>query len=225
MPDPAVLEGWRSAQAVCFDVDSTVSPEEGIDVLAGFAGVAPQVAELTRRAMEGGMPFHEALHARLAIIRPSLNLISGCLAAHPPRLNVGISQLVSCLRANGAQVYLVSGGFEPMILPLAKALGVPASHVFANRLHFTPEGEYAGFDSQRPTAQAGGKGAVLFRLKRQFGYHPLIMVGDGATDLEAKPPADVFIGYGGIVVREKVKAQADWFVTDFGELIAALEDP
>ena len=51
------------------------------------------------------------------------------------------------------------------------------------------------------------------------------MVGDGATDLEARPPADGFIGYGGIVVREKVKAGADWFVTDFSELIAGLDDP
>jgi phosphoserine phosphatase len=222
MPDPAVLEGWRSAQAVCFDVDSTVSPEEGIDVLAGYAGVAQQVSDLTRRAMEGGLPFHEALHARLAIIRPSLAMIAGCLAAHPPRLNVGISQLVARLRAGGAHVYLVSGGFEPMIMPLARALGIPASGVFANQLRFTEEGEYAGFDSQRPTAQAGGKAAVLFRLKRQFGYHPLVMVGDGATDLEAKPPADFFIGYGGVVVREKVRTQADWFVTDFTELLTEL---
>jgi phosphoserine phosphatase len=51
------------------------------------------------------------------------------------------------------------------------------------------------------------------------------MVGDGATDLEARPPADGFIGYGGIVVREKVKAGADWFVTDFAELITALDAP
>jgi phosphoserine phosphatase len=31
------------------------------------------------------------------------------------------------------------------------------------------------------------------------------MVGDGATDMQAKPPADAFIGFGGIAVREKVK--------------------
>ena len=28
------LDIWKSAQAVCFDVDSTVIAEEGIDVLA-----------------------------------------------------------------------------------------------------------------------------------------------------------------------------------------------
>lgn len=36
-------------QAVCFDVDSTVIAEEGIDVLADFCGAAKAVAELTNR--------------------------------------------------------------------------------------------------------------------------------------------------------------------------------
>jgi phosphoserine phosphatase len=40
------------------------------------------------------------------------------------------------------------------------------------------------------------------------------MVGDGATDMQAKPPADLFIGYGGVVVREAVRDGADLFVTD-----------
>ena len=34
---------------------------------------------------------------------------------------------------------------------------------------------------------------------------------------------DAFIGYGGNVVREKVKNKASWFVTDFQELISALQ--
>ena len=36
---------------------------------------------------------------------------------------------------------------------------------------------------------------------------------------------DLFIGYGGNVVRETVKEKADWFVTDFQELIRALDNP
>ena len=33
---------WRKADAVCFDVDSTVIQEEGIDELAAFCGVGEQ---------------------------------------------------------------------------------------------------------------------------------------------------------------------------------------
>ena len=49
------------------------------------------------------------------------------------------------------------------------------------------------------------------------------MVGDGATDAEAAPPADAFIGFGGNVVREGVKARAKWYVTDFDVLRKDLE--
>ncbi len=37
---------WRSADAVCFDVDSTVCRDEAIDELAKFAGVEKEVAEM-----------------------------------------------------------------------------------------------------------------------------------------------------------------------------------
>jgi phosphoglycolate phosphatase-like HAD superfamily hydrolase len=58
--------------------------------------------------------------------------------------------------------------------------------------------------------------------QEKHGYECVIMVGDGVTDMEAKPPAAAFIGFGGKAVREKVKAGADWFVTDFNDLIQAL---
>lgn len=49
------------------------------------------------------------------------------------------------------------------------------------------------------------------------------MVGDGATDMQARPPADLFIGYGGIVVRDAVKKGADWFITDFSDVLKILK--
>jgi hypothetical protein len=38
------------------------------------------------------------------------------------------------------------------------------------------------------------------------------MIGDGATDMQVKPPADAFFGFGGIVEREKVRDGADWSI-------------
>jgi phosphoserine phosphatase len=49
----------------------------------------------------------------------------------------------------------------------------------------------------------------------------MLMAGDGATDLQAKPPAAAVVGFGGVAVREKVQALlADWFVPDFDDLIS-----
>jgi len=37
---------WKTADAVTFDVDSTVITEEGIDELANFCGKGKEIAEL-----------------------------------------------------------------------------------------------------------------------------------------------------------------------------------
>lgn len=61
-------------------------------------------------------------------------------------------------------------------------------------------GDYAGFDENEPTSKSGGKGVVVDLLKRTHGYKNLVLIGDGATDLEASPPADTFIGeYFGLI--------------------------
>ncbi|CAM9766839.1 unnamed protein product [Ectocarpus sp. 12 AP-2014] len=222
----------RRAQAVCFDVDSTVIAEEGIDVLADFCGAAEAVADLTSRAMGGSMPFQDALKARLDLMTPSQKMVDLCLREHPPRLSpAGISELVSVLHERGVVVYLVSGGFRQMIAPVADQLAIPRRNIFANRLLFGDEssdgaavGAYVGFDADEPTSRDGGKAKVVDLLSKEFGYKCIVMVGDGATDMQAKPPAEAFIGYGGVTVRKSVRKGADWFVTDFGPLIEALRD-
>lgn len=51
------------------------------------------------------------------------------------------------------------------------------------------QGEYAGFDESQPTCESGGKGKVISMLKEKYGFKTVVMIGDGATDLEACPPA------------------------------------
>jgi phosphoserine phosphatase len=116
-------------------------------------------------------------------------------------------------------VYLVSGGFRLMINPVAEVLGVSLDNIYANTILFDGDGNYAGFDSNEPTSADQGKPKALGLIKEKFGYETMIMVGDGATDAQAKPPADAFIGFGGVVVREAVKEKACWFVRDFETMI------
>ena len=50
-------------------------------------------------------------------------------------------------------------------------------------------GEYAGFEEKQPTSDTGGKPIVIENLKAKHGYKNVVMIGDGATDMEACPPA------------------------------------
>ena len=142
----------READAVCFDVDSTVVVDEGIDVLADYLGCGAEVAALTRSAMGGSMPFHEALAARLDVMRPSRQQVEAMLEASPieGRLTPGVAPLIAALQARGTRVFLVSGGFRQMIEPVAAAVGVAADDIFANRLLFDADGAFASHDSPSP---------------------------------------------------------------------------
>ncbi|KOC61469.1 Phosphoserine phosphatase [Habropoda laboriosa] len=213
---------WRNADAVTFDVDSTVIQEEGIDQLAKFCGKENDVVALTHRAMRGDLTFRQSLLERLNIIKPSFMQIKQFIASHPIKLSPGIKTLITALRTRNKQVFFISGGFHSLIAPVATALDIPLENIFANRLKFYFTGEYAGFDEDQPTADSGGKTKVIEYLKKEKGFKTVVHIGDGATDLETISIADLFIGYGGNVIRESVKLQSSWFITDFNELVSVL---
>lgn len=223
----AAKELWRTADAVCFDVDSTVCTEEGIDVLAASLGVGEQVAALTRSAMEGGMGYQESLAARMELMAPSKASVDACLEKHPSQLSPKIDTLVKALQDHGKEVWLVSGGFRQLIAPVATRLGVSHDKLVANVLLWDEAGNFVDFDRDQPTSQTGGKAKVVEMLVTKHGLQKVVMVGDGATDMEARDmgPAVAFVGYGGVVTRPTVKAGADWFVTDFQDLIDGLQPP
>ncbi|XP_061682533.1 phosphoserine phosphatase isoform X1 [Syngnathoides biaculeatus] len=216
-------ELFRRADAVCFDVDSTVIKEEGIDELAKFCGVGDAVTEMTRKAMGGSMTFKSALTERLAVIKCSREQVNKLITDHPPQLTAGIRELVDRLHQRNIKVFLISGGFRCIVEHVAAQLDIPLENVYANRLKFYFNGEYAGFDESQPTAESGGKGKVISMLKEKYGFKTVVMVGDGATDLEACPPASTFIGFGGNVVRPQVQEMSTWYVTSFGELLKEME--
>jgi phosphoserine phosphatase len=195
--------------------------------------------------MNGGVKFEDALEARLAIIKPSRNDIKDCLAKHPPALTpgtqslqyaysrnfyrhlihhperLGIKELIETLHKNSIEVFFVSGGFRLMIEPVAKQLNVPLRNIYANTIFFEDDGAYRSFDDTELTSRDGGKAAAIKVIKKTHGHDVIAMVGDGVTDLQARPPADLFVGFGGVVVRPIVKEHADWFVTDFHDLTSA----
>ncbi|XP_057991763.1 phosphoserine phosphatase, chloroplastic-like [Hevea brasiliensis] len=109
------------------------------------------------------------------------------------RISPGIDELVKKLKAKNTNVYLIFGGFRQMINPVASILGIPPENIFANQLLFGSLGEFLGFDANEPTSRSGGKATavqqirkLIMMINRVHGYKALVMIGDGATDLEVK---------------------------------------
>jgi phosphoserine phosphatase len=83
------------------DMDSTMISAECIDELADFAGLKPQIAAITERAMQGELDFREALTERVAAEGPVGRAIAQCLAERIAPMK-GARTLVQTLKAKGA---------------------------------------------------------------------------------------------------------------------------
>lgn len=213
---------FSNADCVCFDVDSTVICEEGIDMLAAAVGKSYEVTQLTNSAMGGSMEFQKALETRLNIIRPNRKMIDNLLTFQPPTITPGMDTLIERLHGKGTTVVLVSGGFRPIVQFVAKKLGIKNENVYCVDLKFDSNGNYSDFDRDGIVSRSGGKRNVMKLLKEK--HKSIVFVGDGATDLEAKGVADMMIGFGQNAVREKVKKECDWWVTNATTLIDTLEE-
>lgn len=195
---------------VFFDVDSTLSAIEGIDELA--SGNA-EIADLTEAAMNGEIPMNEVYGRRLEIIRPHRSRIDELGRLYVERMIPDAAEVVATLRDAGMEILIVSAGIRQAILPLADRLGIPERAVNAVELEFDEEGNYVDFDRRSPMTRNGGKETVVMNIRSRT-KGKAAFVGDGITDLEAKPAVNLFIGFGGVKARERVKAEADVFIEE-----------
>ncbi len=201
-----------SFDIVCFDCDSTLSRVEGIDELARRSGMFEQVAALTDAAMNGELALEQVYEHRLQLIKPDKAAIEWLARLYIEEVVAGARETIAALQQRHKQVHIISGGLRQAILPLAEFLGVPLQQVHAVDIEFGEQGQYSGFDKASPLAYNGGKAEVCRRIIA--GNGAVAMVGDGKTDLEAKQAGATVIGFGGVVARDTVKQQADYFVAE-----------
>ena len=207
-----------ATKLLLLDCDSTLSSIEGVDELGRLRGTAifKAVEDMTNAAMNGGTPMEDIFAQRLNMIKPTLAELQAIGEKYIATVEPTAVETLEKLRATGWKIAIVSGGFTQAIMPLAKFLGV--ARVEAVVLKFNEDGTYAGFDETCPTSKSKGKNMIARRLRADFKAQIVVMVGDGASDLEVKGDVDKVIGFGRYVVRPKVKAGADAFIMALEEL-------
>lgn len=201
-------------QSFYFDCDSTLSSIEGVDELTRGLPDAEraELAALTHQAMEGQLPLARIYQERLARVAPSRAELIKIGQFYIDNMVTDCAETIAALQFLGKQVGIVSGGLRQPVLMLAEHLGIPVTNVHAVPVLFDEAGEYRDFDHDSPLWQNGGKIEVLRRLPD--AHRPLLFMGDGATDLETRGVADLFVGFGGIERRASVEAEADVYLTD-----------
>ena len=194
---------------VVFDCDSTLSSIEGIEELVPEN--SPELEELTAAAMNGEVPLEAVYGRRLQLARPTEIAVRAVGKRYIETALENSKAVISALRALKKRVLIVSGGLLPPVAELGLHLGVPREDIHAVDIHFDAAGNYAGFEEESLLARAGGK---LDLLERIAPAAPVVLVGDGATDLEAASRCARFVAFGGVVRRETVFAAAPVQITE-----------
>jgi phosphoserine phosphatase len=201
----AAYEGWEDVDIVAHppgpsekkllvaDMDSTIIGQECIDELADYAGLKPEIAAITERAMQGELDFAHALAQRVALLEGlEESVIDHCLAERIIP-NPGASTLVRTMRARGAETILVSGGFTAFVAPIASRVGFARYEAnvlaaSAGRLSGTVEGRII---------DSAAKRAALIEARERLGLMEAetMAVGDGANDIAMVEEAGLGVAF------------------------------
>jgi phosphoserine phosphatase len=188
-----VATAQRRKKLLIADMDSTIINVECLDELADMAGLKPQIAAITERAMRGELEFESALRERVGMLKGlGLDALERTYAERV-RLNPGAKSLLATMRANGAHTMLVSGGFGFFTQRVAEAAGF---HV--------ERGNTLLDDGTHLTGEVGtpilGKQAKLDALEEavaqmKIDFAQTLAVGDGANDLAMIQKAGLGVAY------------------------------
>ena len=190
------------------DVDSTLIQQEVIELLADFAGVMPEVKEITNQAMSGELDFKQSLEKRVGLLEGLSDEVFKTLKSQIS-LTPGVVELIAAVHAQGGRIGAVSGGFSQVLAPLADEIGL--DYWMANSLEVI-EGKLTG-RVIGPVIDAEAKASALKSWANDSGIstEQTIAIGDGANDIQmlqcagyavAFRPKPVLREYADLVIEE-----------------------
>jgi phosphoserine phosphatase len=218
-------ERWTTYDLIFFDCDSTLSTIEGIDELAKLKGKEGRVGLLTNKAMNGDLDLAEVYGKRLRAIRPTRGQLKAVEERYAETIVEDAQEVIAALHYLGKKVFIISGGLVDAVRGFGRRLGVAPENIRAVELEYNElSGEWWNYHdphaqhSQRymeyvegPLTISSGKPDIIKELAGS-SHGRRFMIGDGSSDLATKPVVDLFVGYGGVVSRDKVKNDSDVFI-------------
>ncbi len=217
---------WPHYEHVFFDCDSTLTAVEGIDVLAESTGKQAEIERLTNLAMDGELDLEEIYAQRLQAINPTHAQIRQIRSVYKQNTVEDAAAVIAALHEMGHKVYIISGGLAEPVEEFGVYLGVPRERIRAvgvayNQLsgnwwqNQNPGEQYLAYDKGALTVSDGKAQIVRELLGEQHGRsanNRSLLIGDGNSDLLAGTAVDLFIGYGGVVPRNRVLSEAPAFI-------------
>jgi phosphoserine phosphatase len=206
----------RAQQVLGADMDSTLIGQECVDELAGYARVGDRVAAITERAMRGEIAFEPALRERVKLLAGLSESVIADVLRERIMLSPGARTLAFTMRARGAYVAIVSGGFRQFTAAVRDRIGADEDR--ANTLAIE-SGKLTGEVIEPILGHDAKLGALqAIAAAKGLALAETLAVGDGANDLAMLKAAGLGVAYR---AKPKVAANADARI-DHADLTALL---
>lgn len=161
-----------------FDLDGTITKKEVLPIIAKEVGIEEEMAILTKRTMDGEIPFDQSFTHRVNMLKSIpisrvQNIVQRVPLSH---------EIVQFIRKNRGRCYIVTGNLDVWIKLLVEKID-------ANCLC-----SYADF--------SGDSLLGIKKIIRKKDVHaissPIVAIGEGNNDVEMLEEAAISIGYGGV---------------------------
>lgn len=208
------------------DFDSTFIKYEGLEELANISLhdnpqkqlILKKIAALTNKAMGGEMSFDESLCERLKLLTITQQQVQQTAEKLKKDISISIIRNKNFFQKNHKNIYIISGGFKELIVPVVASFGIPEDHVFANTFIFDHNDTVIGIDKNNFLSQDNGKVKQLEALGLQGEIYA---IGDGHTDYQLKKVglAKKFIAFTENIERATVMKNADTIAPSFDDIL------
>ena len=211
-----------------FDFDSTIISLETLDELANISlqtykkSSLQKISKITQNAMNGIIPFSEALSQRVKLINANQKHIDMLIKNLKNQISKSMISNLDFFSKNKNNIYIISGGFYEIIIPVVSILGIKNENVFANRFIYDNHKNIIGFDKKETMSKNTGKVDIAKNLNLPS---PTIVIGDGWTDYQIKESgfAEYFIAYIEHVTRKKIIKNSDLVAHSFNDVLNFIE--
>lgn len=210
---------------IIFDFDSTFIKVETIDELAKIilkndkdkTDKLKLIEKITNLAMNGEINFSTALKKRLEILSIKRDDIKEIINVLSTLISDSIKRNKNFIKSFSNQIWIVSGGFKEIIVPIVSDYGIEEERILANEFVYH-NNTVIGCEESKLLFQNKGK---IKAIERQNLEGIKIIIGDGYTDYEVFQNGAVqhFVYYCENINRSKISHLAEYKANSFEELI------
>jgi D-3-phosphoglycerate dehydrogenase len=191
--------------------------------------------------MGGQYSFNEALLERIKYLGLKREHISAAIERLKQEITPSFKKNQQLLKQFSNHIYIFSGGFEEVIIPIAAEFDIPPHQIYANRFIDAKDNDTViHIDTHRLMTHGDGKSKQLIKLMSEdlhnngsdVAYNvsakatSVYVIGDGSTDAITKKTGFVtkFYLFAENIYRETVAKDADKIIYSLDEFIEDIRD-